>query len=143
MPYKDPEMAIESRRKYRKYNRDKVVNHHRIYNIENREVINQRKRYKRRTERFLWGSFLRDTGMGECSICGYSRCQAAIEFHHRDPTQKEKGISQIIQGRRYNAENVLEFLVEADKCDVVCANCHREIHNNQLIKEIELWVKQE
>ncbi|QQG34078.1 HNH nuclease domain-containing protein [Aeromonas phage ZPAH1] len=57
-----------------------------------------------------------------CSKCGYSKCKAALEFHHVDPRHKDFQIS-----RRFTMkwENVMK---ELDKCIVVCANCHREIH---------------
>lgn len=59
---------------------------------------------------------------GKCIQCGYANCIAALEFHHRDPSQKEVMISRV-----YN--RTWDTLVkELDKCDLVCANCHREIH---------------
>ena len=62
---------------------------------------------------------------GCCSICGYSKCTSALEFHHSDPTQKEFGISS--KGYTRSWDKVKE---ELDKCDLVCANCHREIHES-------------
>jgi hypothetical protein len=59
---------------------------------------------------------------GKCSRCGYDKCIRALEFHHRDPSLKEFDIngrgSSIEWGRLQN---------ELDKCDILCANCHREI----------------
>jgi transcription elongation factor Elf1 len=60
---------------------------------------------------------------GECIFCGYSRCQAVLDFHHLDPTQKEFGIS--MDGITRSWERVSK---ELDKCVLVCSNCHREIH---------------
>jgi hypothetical protein len=31
---------------------------------------------------------------GRCEICGYERCPEALEFHHRDNSDKDFGISQ-------------------------------------------------
>ena len=61
--------------------------------------------------------------MGEkCCICGYDKCNAALEFHHKDPNEKEFTISD-------NAHIALEKAIEeVKKCILVCANCHREIH---------------
>ena len=57
-------------------------------------------------------------------MCGYKRCIQALEFNHRDPFIKEFDISKGMQ-----AEMKWESLVEELlKCDLVCANCHREIH---------------
>jgi len=57
-----------------------------------------------------------------CSVCGYSKCIAALEFHHPDPAGKDFGIS----GKTRSWERIK---AELDKCELVCANCHREIHD--------------
>mgnify|MGYP003431129005 FL=1 len=51
-----------------------------------------------------------------------------MEFHHLDPEQKDFGIAA--KGYTRSWEKVKE---ELDKCIMVCANCHREIHDG-LIK---------
>ncbi len=60
---------------------------------------------------------------GKCIICGYSKCGQALEFHHVDETIKDFGISA--KGYTRSWEKVKK---ELDKCILVCANCHREIH---------------
>jgi len=60
---------------------------------------------------------------GKCSICGYSKCIDALEFHHRVPAQKEfrLGAGNTISWREYKKE--------LSKCILVCSNCHKEIHS--------------
>lgn len=58
---------------------------------------------------------------GKCSKCGYNKCSDALEFHHIDPSQKDFSIS----GKSLSFEVMKE---EADKCILVCSNCHKEIH---------------
>ena len=58
---------------------------------------------------------------GKCEICGYNKCMSALHFHHKDSSQKEFGIS----GRSIKFERLKP---ELDKCILVCANCHSEIH---------------
>lgn len=60
---------------------------------------------------------------GKCSICGYNKYVGALEFHHLNPNKKDFGIGQ--KGCTRSWEKVKE---ELDKCILVCANCHREIH---------------
>ena len=60
---------------------------------------------------------------GKCSNCGYDRCEAALEFHHTDPTKKDFGFSN--KGIPRSWEKQKE---ELDKCILVCSNCHKEIH---------------
>ncbi len=54
--------------------------------------------------------------------CGYNKCLSALEFHHIDPLKKDFNISQF---RTTSFESIKK---ELDKCDLLCANCHREIH---------------
>ena len=59
---------------------------------------------------------------GRCALCGYDRCQAALQFHHRDPADKLFAISH--EGLTRSLARARE---EARKCVLVCANCHAEI----------------
>lgn len=60
---------------------------------------------------------------GKCEICGYDKCEAALEFHHLNPEEKD---FQLSGGNTCSLEKMKK---EADKCILVCANCHREIHD--------------
>lgn len=59
---------------------------------------------------------------GCCQKCGYNKCNAALEFHHLDPNEKDFGIGT------YTVLSWDKIKEELDKCILVCANCHREIH---------------
>ncbi len=59
---------------------------------------------------------------GKCSLCGYDKCFGALEFHHLDPTKKDFGL-----GSR-NVKSLERMKKEAEKCILICSNCHREIH---------------
>jgi hypothetical protein len=59
---------------------------------------------------------------GQCIRCGYNKCIQALDFHHRNESQKEFQI-----GKSYNVSWERLF-IEAQKCDLVCKNCHTEIH---------------
>jgi hypothetical protein len=60
---------------------------------------------------------------GQCLICGYKKCVGALDLHHRDGKQKDFGLS--VRGLTRAWEKSRK---EADKCVLVCANCHREVH---------------
>lgn len=66
---------------------------------------------------------------GKCELCGYTGYAGVFDLHHRDGSKKEFGLS--MQGLTRAWEKVK---AEADKCALVCANCHREIHGG--IKDI-------
>lgn len=66
-----------------------------------------------------------------CSICGYNKCIAALDFHHTNDSPKKTAVSKM---RNHNISKLKE---EISKCIVVCANCHREIHAGQNIPSIK------
>lgn len=59
---------------------------------------------------------------GKCERCGYSKCPAALHFHHCNPSGKgfSVGPSLTMSWKRIQ--------VELDKCELVCSNCHSELH---------------
>jgi hypothetical protein len=65
---------------------------------------------------------------GKCTNCGYDKCPAALQFHHLDPKQKEKGITHMIARQGLSLEKIIK---EAEKCILLCANCHAELHFNE------------
>jgi hypothetical protein len=60
---------------------------------------------------------------GSCQICGYNKCNDALEFHHIDPEEKERDPAKI-RGLKWEYQKA-----ELDKCILLCSNCHREVHN--------------
>lgn len=75
--------------------------------------------YKRGLERKC---LLISNAGGKCQICGYDKCRDALTFHHREPSTKLFGLSiDNLWSRSLTA-----ILQEAEKCDLLCSNCHRE-----------------
>lgn len=63
---------------------------------------------------------------GKCVKCGYDKCEGALQFHHRDPAEKEFTLSKInLNDTNFSFEKIL---IEVEKCDLLCANCHAEEH---------------
>lgn len=58
---------------------------------------------------------------GKCSVCDYSKCIRALEFHHKDKSGKTFNLS--VLGYTCSWKRLVD---EAAKCVLVCANCHRE-----------------
>jgi len=62
---------------------------------------------------------------GRCERCGYERNHAALAFHHLDPSAKSFALDlRSCSNTSWNA-----LLEEAQKCLLLCLNCHSEIHN--------------
>lgn len=59
---------------------------------------------------------------GACAICGYEEWIGALQFHHRDPQEKEFEISGA--GVTRSLERARN---EARKCVLLCSNCHAEV----------------
>lgn len=58
---------------------------------------------------------------GKCAICGYDACYAALDFHHTDAVTKDYDISARMSWKAISAE--------LPKCVLLCARCHREVHD--------------
>ncbi len=68
-----------------------------------------------------------------CEKCGYDRCVAALEFHH-DGEAKDGDLAHMIKnGSKQKA------LKEIEKCILLCANCHRELHNKGASDNVSLF----
>jgi transposase len=57
---------------------------------------------------------------GGCVLCGYSRCDRALEFHHLDPKAKQFQITS-------HTRSLARLRAEASKCVLLCSNCHAEV----------------
>jgi predicted HNH restriction endonuclease len=103
-------------------NKPKDKNHRKI--VEKRYYEkNKDKIYENKTKRVKSMKVeLIDILGGKCSTCGYSKCIAALEFHHE--RNKENNIAYIIKNKSKQ-----KALKEIRKCVLLCSNCHREVHN--------------
>lgn len=61
---------------------------------------------------------------GKCCRCGYNKCARALDFHHRNASEKTFNISG------NHTLSWAKLKAELDKCDLVCSNCHREIEED-------------
>jgi len=119
------EKRAEYHKKYMqiKKNRDKVNSWHRIWTKT--EVANK----KRNDQRRIWTSLQKQKAIeykgGKCQICGYDKCQSALEFHHINPLEKDGNDT----GATKDSWMFERKKPELDKCVLLCANCHREVHS--------------
>lgn len=78
-------------------------------------VIEWRQRLKRKAIEYKGG---------KCQLCGYSKSIRAMHFHHVDESEKDFSIGGNGSTRKWET-----IKLELDKCILVCANCHGEIHD--------------
>lgn len=100
MPYKDPQKNADYHQHYRDTHKKESQEAHKLRQAKRKEWINGLKLEK------------------GCIRCGEKRLPC-LQFHHRDPKEKELRISLALY--RWPKEKVL---AEIAKCDVLCANCH-------------------
>lgn len=65
--------------------------------------------------------------MYECIKCKYTGIFGSLDFHHRNPAEKDFNIgdnNSSISMERF----VKEIIPELEKCDLLCPNCHRQEH---------------
>lgn len=104
MAYRDREKQLEYQRQNYQNNKELWKNRQRIRRDSNRKYLKELK-----------------LSLG-CSICGYNKCPAALDYHHPD-NNKETSVSKAA-----SSKGIKSLQKEIDKCILVCANCHRELH---------------
>jgi predicted HNH restriction endonuclease len=103
-------------------NKPKDKNHRKKYDKAYYEK-HKKKIYKKKKSRELNYKLeiLKKLG-NKCNKCGYNKCIAALDFHH-NTGEKEKNIAILL--RESSKQKILK---EVQKCILLCANCHREVH---------------
>jgi hypothetical protein len=91
------------------------------YRSKNQERIRNRRK--------IFKSHVVELHGNKCIICGYSKYHGGLHFHHKDPAQKNFGLAT----RRYSS--LKKYKEEAEKCILVCGNCHAEIHSHDKMKK--------
>jgi predicted HNH restriction endonuclease len=82
---------------------------------------------KRRQNRKKLALQLKMAHGGKCTVCGYNKCLDALQFHHVDPQSKDRSLGSGVINLLHSHGRAVTFK-EAEKCILVCANCHAEIH---------------
>jgi hypothetical protein len=92
------------------------------WHYRNREW-NTERTLNRRAQNRAWVYEYKQDSDG-CSRCGEND-PACLDFHHRDDTEKDMNISKMIT-YGFSKE---KLRTEMEKCDILCANCHRKEHH--------------
>lgn len=96
-------------------NQEKNINHDVCGECKQKHI---RKKYRDKKEKAV------QMLGGKCSQCGYNKNNAALDFHHVNPEEKET----TWYGMRSKEWEFIEQ--ELKKCILLCSNCHRELHNS-------------
>jgi len=124
---------VEERKRYRKQyckdNKDQLAAYNKQYRKDNKDQLAAQKKQYHKDQRTQWLEFMHADKL-KCSVCGYSKCFAALDMHHLNPNDKEFIISNFLR-KAFTKENQQLLLREIGKCTVLCCRCHREFHYNQ------------
>lgn len=66
---------------------------------------------------------------GKCICCGYDKYPSSLDFHHKDPLQKDPNFAT---KRGWSMDRLKE---ELDKCILLCKNCHAAFHAGYITEE--------
>ena len=90
----------------------------------------EKEREQNKKRKRLWRTKIKSRGVqalgGKCAICGQTFEDCCYDFHHLDPEEKDFNISQM---NTNGANSWIEVRDELKKCVLLCANCHRLLHN--------------
>jgi len=63
---------------------------------------------------------------GRCEICGYNKNFASLAFHHKESKMKD------VSWTKLRLRSIDKIRKELKKCQLLCRNCHGEIHHPEL-----------
>lgn len=109
-------MKAESRKYY-------YDNHTKRRESCNKSGAKYREAGKDKLVRYIWKDTLLQYAGGKCSKCGYDKCNAALDFHHVDDLTKDFSVGSI-----RGIKDFVKATKEIEKCVLLCATCHREVH---------------
>lgn len=76
---------------------------------------------------------------GRCEKCGYKRTLRALDFHHREKGSKAINIGTACATYDDAFFKMVITKEVLDDCDLLCANCHRELHGERGKKSEDKW----
>ena len=103
------------------------------YREKHREEINRRARDKANLFNQVLKEFKKDKS---CSSCGYKEHPEILEFHHlRDKVSDISSLRGKVSMKKAD--------IEMNKCILICPNCHRWLHWNEIINSKEKFKKKD
>lgn len=105
--------------KYYYKNKEKCAEKAKKWRLENKEYIKEKQKIVKRERKLKAIEYLG----GCCQHCNQSFHPFIYEFHHTDPLTKDRDPSKMMSLKWDKLQ------AELDKCELLCANCHRFVHH--------------
>lgn len=125
---KNIEECQKCRKKYYQKNKEKLQKRHKEWRQENRDYMKEYNKKYRHENKEQWLQIIKEqNGKIVCSICDYDKCFGSIDFHHKDPKEKEYNIGDLLS-KTPTPKRIEILKKELKKCIILCRNCHGEAH---------------
>lgn len=93
-------------------------------NDERQENMRERQKERRHEKKDFLENKKSESG---CYFCGEQN-SVCLSFHHLEDREKKDNLSRMAS-QDYSIDSLKE---EIEKCEVICANCHRKVHSGIL-----------
>lgn len=103
---------------FAEYERDRYQNGDNVRKLRNKAAIISKR------QSYIWKILVES----KCKVCGESD-PLVLEFDHRDPATKAYNVAEMLNLSESKIQS------EIDKCDILCANCHRR----RTIQQFGFW----
>lgn len=117
----NPELYRNAALKYYYTHKEQAAAKAKRWRENNKEYIKTKQREDKRARKLKAIEYLG----GICNLCKQAYHPAVFEFHHKDPSTKDRDPSKMLQ---LSWERLTQ---ELDKCLLLCANCHRLTHHEE------------
>ena len=108
---------------WKQQNADKMRGYRNDWYERNKEAEREKAKLRQSERRKQFKEWYKEYKSNlKCGKCGFSH-PAALDFHHTDSSKKEFSLGST--GLSVSKER---FLKEIQKCEILCANCHRIHH---------------
>lgn len=116
---KRPELGRIAARKYYHANKEEAAERAKAWRLANKEYVLVKQREDKRKRKLEAIDYLGN----RCWSCNEQFHPAIFEFHHLDPSTKDRDPSKML------SLSWARLTAELDKCALLCANCHRLLHH--------------
>lgn len=117
----NPEYHREHALAYYYANKEKCAEKAKAWRSKNKEYVLLKQKETKRKRKLEAIEYLG----GKCKRCEGLFHPAVYELHHRNPNEKDRDPSKMLM---LSWSRIKE---ELDKCDLLCANCHRLTHHEK------------
>jgi hypothetical protein len=116
----------ERKKTYSKTEKGKIANKRRQRRVDKSKIKEYQKISRKKRQELV--DEVKKKG---CFLCGYNKTFIALDLHHLEEDFKVDTLSNMIY-----SSSLKKIEQELKKCIVLCANCHREVHHSEHLRNL-------